>query len=151
MAAHSFLVRWSLAAINVLQKFPHSLIALVSRIFPAIVFWQSGQTKVTDWQVNDSAIELFRYEYKLPLIDPVIAAYAATFAEHFFPLLLIIGLATRFAALSLLIVTLIIEVFVYPDAWLIHGLWAIPLLYILTRGPGLLSLDAVIKKSIAQH
>ena len=87
------------------------------------------------------AIELFRSEYKLPLIDPTLAAYLAAFAEHFFPVLLVIGLATRFAALALLFMTLVIEIFVYPDAWPTHGTWAACFLILMTRGAGLLSLD----------
>ena len=84
---------------------------------------------------------LFQDEYKLPLIDPTLAAYLATFAEHFFPVLLVIGLATRFSALALLIMTLVIEIFVYPDAWPTHGTWAACFLILMTQGPGRVSLD----------
>ena len=108
-------------AIALLEQIPYSLVALAARIFPAAVFWQSGQTKLEGWHLSDNAIYLFREEYKLPLIDPVIAAHLAAFAEHFFPILLVLGLATRFAALALLGMTLVIEIFVYPDAWPTHA------------------------------
>ena len=132
-------------AIAFLEQIPYSLIALAARIFPAAVFWQSGQTKLEGWHVSDNAIYLFREEYKLPLIDPVIAAHLAAFAEHFFPILLVLGLATRFAALALLGMTLVIEIFVYPGAWPTHGTWAACFLIVIARGAGTWSLDQVIK------
>ena len=104
-------------AIALFERIPYALIALIARVAPAAVFWQSGQTKLEGWHVSDNAIYLFREEYRLPLIDPVIAAHLAAFAEHFFPILLVLGLATRFAALALLGMTLVIEIFVYPGAW----------------------------------
>jgi putative oxidoreductase len=87
---------------------------------------------------------LFRDEFKLPVVDPVLAAHLATYAEHVFPILLIVGLASRFAALALLIMTLVIEIFVYPLAWPTHGVWAACFLMIMTRGPGMISLDYLI-------
>jgi len=137
------LVRWSLAQ---LDRIPQSAISLAARIFPAAVFWQSGQTKLDGWHVSSSAIYLFQEEYKLPLIDPVVAAHAAAFAEHFFPVLLVLGLASRFAAFSLLVMTTVIEVFVYPDAWPTHGVWATCFVVVIARGPGLLSLDHLIAR-----
>jgi putative oxidoreductase len=131
--------------IAIFERIPYSLIGLAARIFPAAVFWQSGQTKLEGWHVSDSAIYLFREEYKLPLIDPVIAAHLAAFAEHFFPILLVLGLATRFAALALLAMTLVIEIFVYPGAWPTHGTWAACFLILIARGAGTWSLDHVIK------
>src|SRR5262249_16378337 len=110
------------------------------------VFWQSGETKLDGWHLSASAIELFRTEYKLPLIDPTVAAYLATTSEHLFPILLVMGFATRFAALGLLIMTLIIEIFVYPDAWPSHGSWAVCFLVLMTRGPGVFSVDSMIAK-----
>jgi len=130
-----------------MQAVPTSFLTLCARIFPAAVFWQSGETKVTGLvHLKDSAIELFREEYALPLIDPTIAAYAAAFAEHFFPLLLIIGFASRFAALALLGMTAVIEIFVYPDAWPLHGVWATCFLIVIARGAGVFSLDHLIAK-----
>ena len=135
-------------AIAFLEQMPYSLVALAARIFPAAVFWQSGQTKLEGWHLSDNAIYLFREEYKLPVIDPVIAAHLAAFAEHFFPILLVLGLATRFAALALLGMTLVIEIFVYPDAWPTHGTWAACFLILIARGAGAWSLDHVIKTRV---
>ena len=92
-----------------------------------------------DWTAPDD--ELFRTEYRLPLVPPEIAAHAAAYAEHLFPLLLVLGLATRFSALALLGMTLVIEVFVYPDAWPTHLSWATLLVYLVGRGGGRLALD----------
>ena len=127
------------------EHIPYSLIALVARLSMAAVFWQSGQTKLEGWHVSDNAIYLFREEYKLPLIDPVIAAHLAAFAEHFFPILLVLGLATRFSALALLGMTLVIEIFVYPDAWPTHGTWAACFLILIAKGAGTWSIDHLIK------
>ncbi|WP_119389113.1 DoxX family protein [Taklimakanibacter lacteus] len=132
-------------AIGLCEQIPYSLIALAARVFPAAVFWQSGQTKLDGWQVSDNAVYLFREEYRLPLVDPAIAAHLAAFAEHFFPILLVLGLATRFAALALLVMTLVIEIFVYPDAWPTHGTWAACFLILIARGAGAWSLDHLIK------
>ena len=126
---------------------PYWFVALIARVSIAAVFWRSGQTKLDGWRVSDSAFELFRNDYKLPLIDPVVAAYLATFAEHFFPVLLVIGLATRFSALALLVMTLVIEIFVYPDAWPTHGTWAACFLILMTQGAGKVSLDHLIAQS----
>jgi len=132
--------------IGLFARIPYWLTALALRVFPAAVFWQSGQTKVSGWDVNDSAIFLFREEYKLPLIDPVVAAYLAAFAEHFFPILLIIGLATRLSALALVVMTLVIQIFVYPGAWPTHGTWIACFLVLMAQGPGVVSLDHLLAK-----
>lgn len=123
------------------ERIPYALVAFIARVAPAAVFWQSGQTKLDGWRVSDNAIYLFREEYGLPLIDPVVAAHLAAFAEHFFPILLVLGLATRFAAFALLVMTLVIENFVYPDAWPTHGTWAASFLLLMTQGGGAWSLD----------
>jgi putative oxidoreductase len=133
-----------LRANALMAAIPYWLIALVARISIAAVFWRSGQTKVEGWRITDATLFLFQDEYKLPLVDPTLAAYLATFAEHFFPVLLVIGLATRFSALALLIMTLVIEIFVYPDAWPTHGVWAVCFLILMAQGPGKLSLDHLI-------
>ena len=132
--------------IDAMGCIPYWFIALAARIFPAAVFWQSGQTKVTGYHLKPSTIVLFQNEYQLPLIDPVTAAYASAFSEHFFPILLVIGLATRFSALALLCMTVVIEIFVYPGAWPTHGVWATCLLLVIARGPGWLSLDHLIAR-----
>jgi putative oxidoreductase len=127
-----------------MSTIPYGFVALIGRVSIAAVFWRSGQTKLDGWRVSDSAVELFREEYKVPLLDPTIAAYLATFAEHFFPILLVIGLATRFSALALLVMTLVIEIFVYPDAWPTHGSWAAIFLMLMAQGAGKISLDHLI-------
>ena len=129
-----------------LDRIPYWPIALAARVFPAAVFWQSGQTKVSGFSLKPSAIALFEDEYRLPLLDPEIAAHAAAIAEHLFPVLLVIGLASRFSAMALLLMTAVIEVFVYPDAWPTHGVWATCFLVVIARGPGLLSLDHLIAR-----
>ncbi|MBO9677108.1 MAG: DoxX family protein [Acidovorax sp.] len=124
---------------------PHALLALAARLAIAAIFFQSGRTKVEGWfTVTDSAIALFREEYRLPLIAPEIAAPLAATAEHLFPLLLVLGLATRLSALALLGMTLVIQVFVYPDAWPTHLSWAALLAYLAGRGAGPLSLDRAL-------
>jgi putative oxidoreductase len=151
----SGLARLIESAIQLFERIPHTLVAFVARFSIAAVFWNSGQTKVEGLAVNivngefslgwprlsESALALFQTEYKLPIIPPELAAPMAAFAEHLFPLLLLFGLATRFSALALLVMTLVIQVFVYPGAYATHGTWAAVLLYLMMRGPGALSID----------
>ncbi|MEO1949717.1 DoxX family protein [Thioclava sp.] len=129
---------------DVVQRLPEEIVLIGARLFPAMVFWMSGRTKVEGFMIKDSTFTLFQYEYDLPVIPHEWAAVLATFAEHFFPLLLIFGLGSRLAALALLAMTLVIQIFVYPGAWVTHGLWAIALLTVLMKGPGRLSLDKLI-------
>jgi putative oxidoreductase len=125
---------------------PMSLLLLVQRLGIAAVFFMSGRTKVDGLlTVNDTAVELFRYEYMLPGIPPEAAAYAATYSEHLFPLLLALGLLTRLSAAALLAMTLVIQVFVYPDAWPTHLSWAGLLLPVVALGGGKLSLDRFLR------
>ncbi|KJS67496.1 MAG: DoxX family protein [Comamonadaceae bacterium BICA1-1] len=120
----------------------HDLIALASRFGLAGIFWFSGRTKVDGWlQVNESALLLFEHEFALPLIPPLWAAHLATYAEHLFPLMLVLGLGTRWAALGLLCMVAAIQFWVYPDAWPTHLTWTVALLYLLGRGGGRFSLD----------
>jgi putative oxidoreductase len=138
----SLRMRWNRGADALERWIGLDLVLLVSRLGIAAVFFSSGRTKVSGLlDVTDSAVDLFRTEYRLPLVDPVIAAHAAAYAEHLFPLLLVLGLLTRGAALALLGMTLVIEVFVYPDAWPTHLSWAAPLLLLAARGAGAFSLD----------
>lgn len=124
---------------------PRDLILLVQRVGIAAIFFLSGRTKVDGLlTVNDTAFELFRSEYALPLVKPELAAYAATYSEHFFPILLVLGLFSRFAALALLGMTTVIQLFVYPDAWPTHLSWAGLLLPIIAMGPGKISLDRLV-------
>lgn len=132
--------------VSIADRIPGSIIAVMARISISAVFWQSGQTKMDGFRVTDQAVFLFEYEYGLPLIPPVWAAHAAAFAEHFFPVLLVLGLASRLSATALLAMTLVIEIFVYPEAWVVHLMWATVLTYIIARGPGVFSCDHLIKK-----
>ena len=128
------------------RLFPPSFLLLFQRLGIAAVFFMSGRTKVDGLlTVNDTAFELFRSDYALPFVMPEIAAYAATYSEHLFPLLLVLGLFTRLAALSLLVMTSIIEIFVYPDAWPTHLSWVGLLLPLIALGGGKLSLDRALK------
>ena len=145
-AAPAWRAPFELFASTAKSIFPPSLLLLAQRLGIAAVFFMSGRTKVDGWlTVNDSAFELFRTDYALPLIKPEIAAYAAAYSEHLFPLLLVLGLFTRFAATALLIMTLVIEIFVYPDAWPTHLSWAGLLLPLIALGGGKLSLDWVLR------
>lgn len=125
---------------------PDDLLALASRISIAGIFFLSGRTKVEGLlTLTDSAYDLFRTEYKLPLLPPEVAAHLAAYAEHLFPLLLVLGLFTRWSALALLGMTLVIQLFVYPAAWPTHLSWAALLLYLVGRGGGRLALDRLLR------
>jgi putative oxidoreductase len=128
------------------NRFPSAILGLIIRVGIADVFWRSGETKVHGWHVTASAIQLFREEYKLPLLSPVVAANLAALQEHLFSFLLVIGLASRLSALGLLVMTAVIEIFVYPENWPDHLLWTGLLLYIIVRGPGAFSLDELIRR-----
>ena len=157
----SRLVRW---AIGLLACLPDSLIALIGRFSIAAIFWKSGQTKIEGFaldiisgefafgwpSLSDSAIALFQDEYRLPLIPPELATPMAAFAEHFFPVLILIGLATRFSALALLVMTLTIQIFVYPDAYPTHGVWAAVLVFLIAHGPGVVSVDHLLMRRIGE-
>ena len=124
---------------------PHSLLALANRFAIAGIFWMSARTKVDGWfHIKGSTYLLFRDEYHLPVIPPEWAAQMATVSEHLFSILLVLGLFTRLSALALLGMTLVIQVFVYPDAWPTHLSWAALLLYLVGRGGGALSLDRAL-------
>lgn len=125
----------------------HELLALGARGAMAGVFFMSGRTKVEGLlTVSDTAVSLFEDEYKLPLLPADLAAHLATYAEHALPLLLVLGLGTRFAAAALLGMTLVIQFFVYPAAWPTHLSWATLLLYLVGRGGGRFSLDHLLAK-----
>ena len=128
------------------QAIPEWLIALVTRLGVAGVFFLSGRTKVDGvLHITDSTYALFASEYKLPLVSPFIAAHLATYSEHMFSVLLVLGLFTRLSAAAFFGMTLVIEIFVYPDAWPTHLSWAALLLYLIARGGGAVSLDRLLK------
>lgn len=124
---------------------PQDFLLLVARLGIASTFFLSGRTKVEGvLTITDSTFELFRTEYALPFLDPSVAAYAATYSEHLFPVLLTLGLLTRPAALALLVMTGVIQIFVYPDAWPTHLSWAGLLLPLIAFGAGRFSLDRAL-------
>lgn len=143
---------------GLMNRLPNTLLAFIARFSIAAVFWKSGQTKIEGLAIDivsgeftlglprlsDNAVFLFREEYKLPLLSPELGAALAALGEHILPLMILLGLATRLSALGLLVMTLVIQLFVYPDAYATHGTWAAVLLYLMAHGPGKLSIDAWI-------
>jgi putative oxidoreductase len=132
---------------------PLWFVSLLARFSLAAVFWMSARTKVAEgtlFSLSDNAVWLFREEYKLPLLPPELAAHLSLLGEHLFPLLLVVGLASRFAALGLLVMTVVIEVFVYPAAYPVHGPWAVCCLVVMIHGPGFLSLDHLLARKAAR-
>ncbi|MFT7400769.1 MAG: putative oxidoreductase [Hydrogenophaga sp.] len=139
---------------------PNTLLAFIARFSIAAVFWKSGQTKIEGLAIDivsgnftlgiprlsDNAIFLFKEEYKLPFLPPEIGATMAALGEHILPIFILFGLATRLSALGLLGMTMVIQIFVYPDAYPTHGTWAAVLLYLMAHGPGKLSIDAWIAR-----
>lgn len=148
--------------IRAVEATPYWLIALLGRFGIAAVFWKSGQTKVEGFKLDlfdgtfvlgwprlaDSTVDLFRDEYKVPLLPPEVAAVLATIAEHVFPGLLLVGLATRLSAFGLLVMTAVIQVFVYPAAYPTHLTWATILILLMSRGPGAFSIDRLIARQL---
>jgi putative oxidoreductase len=124
---------------------PTDIVALAARIFPAMVFWQSARTKVEGLTIKESTYFLFEHVYALPLVPPAPAAILATLAEHVLPVALVLGLFARASALGLLIMTAVIQIFVFPAAWVTHGLWAGAFLVTLAYGPGRISLDHLLQ------
>lgn len=132
----------------VASRLPESLMLLFMRVVLAGIFWRSGQTKIAEgtwFTISDSAYALFETEYNGVPLPSHLAAVTATVSEHLFPILLVFGLLTRFAALGLLGMTLVIQIFVYPDAWWTeHSLWIAMQLALIIRGAGMISLDAIL-------
>jgi putative oxidoreductase len=126
-----------------LERFPLSLLQLAMRFGVGAVFFRSGLLKIDSWEFT---VQLFRDEYRVPLLDPVLAARLATAVEIGVPPLLFVGLATRLATLPLLGMISVIQLFVYPNAWSDHLMWSAALLLVLTRGPGPFSLDHLLAR-----
>lgn len=121
-----------------LEAVPHSVLALPLRFGVAWIFWNSAQVKLINWP---RTIELFTDEYRVPLLRPEWAANMALGIELAAPVLLVLGLFTRFAVLALLGMTAVIQTFVYPDAWPTHLQWTAMMLVLLCRGAGAVSAD----------
>lgn len=142
MPVTGILGRWNRIADLLTVCVSHNIIALTARIAVAAIFFYSARTKVDGlFTIKDSTFLLFAEEYKVPLLPPEFAAHMATYAEHLFPILLVLGLFTRLSALALLGMTAVIQVFVYPDAWPTHLTWAAPMLYLIGRGGGTWAVD----------
>jgi len=127
---------------------PLSLIQLMARVSMAMIFWRSGQAKLANW---DLTLQLFANEYKVPVLPPEIAAPMAAAVELSTPILLVLGLCTRLATLPMIGMTLVIQIFVYPMSWVDHLIWMTLLLLLLSRGPGVISLDHLAKKAFDRH
>jgi putative oxidoreductase len=134
-----------LSCIRLFERIPLWFLALLARAVVGLVFFKSGLTKIEGFGVKPGTFFLFAEEYRVPLLPPALAAYIVTIAELTMPPLLWIGLAARFAATILLVQTVVIQVFVYPEAYVTHGLWAVALLLMMKYGAGALSLDHVIR------
>jgi putative oxidoreductase len=139
---------WLIAARQRLGHFPLPIIQLAMRIAVGSVFFKAGLLKFNSWEF---AVKLFEEEYKVPVLAPATAATLAMINELTLPILLFLGLATRLATLPLLGMIAVIQTFVYPNAWTDHLLWASILVFLLTRGPGALSLDHLIERRFAKR
>jgi len=131
------------ALLRLLERFPLAILQFMFRLSIAGVFFNSGLTKIASWQTT---VVLFRDEYKVPVLPPELAAMLGAAVELSCPVFLVVGLASRLATLPMLGMTIVIEAFVYPEDWIEHLGWASLLLFILTRGPGVLSVDALIAR-----
>jgi len=144
----SIIAHYDRAVAVVGSRFGESIALLLTRVALAGVFWRSGRTKVEDGSVLDissTTYFLFEHEYSGLPISPKIATPMAVYAEHFFPILLVLGLATRFSALALLGMTMVIQLFVYPEAWWsVHLLWVALAGILIARGGGIFSADALV-------
>ena len=128
------------------RALPLDLLLLVQRLGIAAVFFQSGRTKVEGlFTVPQTTVDLFELEYALPLLPPKLAAYLAAGAEHLFPVLLVLGLFSRLSATALLGMTMVIQLFVYPDAWPTHLSWVGLMLPLIALGGGRFALDRPLK------
>ncbi len=141
-----FIVTAARRTIVLLETYLAPLLDLAVRVFLARVFFLSGLTKIQSW---DSTLSLFENEYNVPLLPPELAAYMGTFTELFFPVLLVLGLGTRFAD-GVLFVFNIIAVVSYPDLGEVglkdHQYWGLLLLIPLLHGPGRIAIDHFIRR-----
>lgn len=132
------------------SRIVESAALVLLRLALAGVFWRSGQTKVTEGgfpAIDPIQYDLFANEFSGLPLDPALAVPLTVWAEHLFPALLLFGLATRFSAAALLVMTLVIQIFVFPDAWWpVHSLWAAMAAMLIVRGGGLFSLDALFAR-----
>ena len=138
---------WFDALRTQLARFPLSIILLAGRIGVGATFFKAGLLKYNSFEFT---VRLFAEEYKVPFLDPAVAARMAMVQELTIPILLFAGLATRVATLPLLGMIVVIQTFVYPNAYNEHLVWGSILVLLLTRGPGVFSLDHVIARAVAR-
>jgi putative oxidoreductase len=131
-----------------LSRFPLSLIQLAGRIGVGATFFKAGLLKYQSWEFT---VKLFEEEYRVPLLDPAVAAGIATVQELTIPILLFLGLATRVATIPLLGMITVIQLFVYPNAYNEHLVWGSILVLLLTRGPGVVSVDYLIERLLTRR
>jgi|PersoiStandDraft_1058852.scaffolds.fasta_scaffold25129_1 putative oxidoreductase len=142
---------------------PYALVALALRLVMARVFFLDGQTRVAGprvplnvqdfdlsvvlpLQVKVETFGAFLTQYAALPVPPVLAAYLVSYAEFILPICLVLGFGTRFAALGMLVMTALIQIYVMPEAlWSVHVYWASILLVLLSRGPGQISVDHIIR------
>jgi putative oxidoreductase len=139
-----FITKLILSIFHFLESYGAPIMLLIMRLWMARIFWYSGLVKISDWQ---STIALFQYEYKVPIINPELAAYMATMTELTCPILLTLGIATRFATIPMLIMTAVIQLTYFNSNE--HFYWAMLLGTILCLGPGKISLDYWVRRKIA--
>jgi putative oxidoreductase len=140
-------IPWFDALRTALARFPLSIILLAGRIGVGATFFKAGLLKYNSFEFT---VRLFAEEYKVPLLDPAVAARIAMVQELTVPLLLFVGLATRAATLPLLGMIAVIQTFVYPNAYNEHLVWGSILVLLLTRGPGVFSLDHLLAVAVAR-
>ncbi len=132
-----------------LAHYASPVIDLIIRLWIARVFFNSGLTKIKDWE---NTVFLFEFEYSVPILSPEIAAFFATFFELGMPILLVIGLLSRLAAIPLLSMALVIQFILGANSPAFdnveHFYWMILLLVIIFKGPGIISLDHILKMKI---
>ncbi|ABF54384.1 DoxX family protein [Sphingopyxis alaskensis] len=133
-------------------RIPEGFALLFMRVVLAGIFWRSGQTKIAEgtwFTISENTFYLFQDEYSGVPLPSDLAAVMATVSEHLFPILLVLGLFTRLSAFALLGMTMVIQIFVYPDAWWqVHSLWFAMALILIVRGGGWLSLDSVLVRRL---
>ena len=130
-------------AIARLDRAPSWIYQIFFRVGLAFLFGYSGWNKLSRW---DNTLKLFRDIYKVPLLPPELAAVLATSIEVTVPFLFLLGLGARLAAAATLAMTVVIQLFIVPKGYHVHALWLGPILYLLLRGPGVLSLDHLIRR-----
>ena len=128
----------------------HSLASIAARLYVAKVFFQAGLTKLNDW---DTTLFLFQEEYQVPLLPYQLAAYLGTLGELVFPVLLVLGLATKFSALGLFVVNIVAVISlaeIAPAALYLHVVWGILLAQIAIYGGGAIACDRLVRTFVTK-